>query len=36
MPYMIDHAYRAGVAALMGQMAMEQGREVAWPGDYSA
>jgi predicted dehydrogenase len=36
MPYMIDHAYRAGVAALMGQMAMEQNREVMWPGDYSA
>jgi predicted dehydrogenase len=34
MPYMIDHAYRAGVAALMGQIAMEENREVAWPGDY--
>jgi hypothetical protein len=36
MPYMIDHAYRAGVAAVMGQIAMEENREVAWPGDYRA
>ena len=35
MPYMVDHAYRAGVSALMGQMAMEQNREVLWPGDYN-
>jgi predicted dehydrogenase len=35
MPYMIEHAYRAGVAALMGQIAMEEGREVTWPGDYT-
>lgn len=36
MPHMIEHAYRAGVASLMGQAAMEQGREVLWPGDYNA
>lgn len=36
MPYMVDHAYRSGVAALMGQMAMEEGREVLWPGDFRA
>ena len=33
-PQMIDHAYRSGIAALMGQQAMDQGREIAWPGDY--
>jgi len=33
---MIDHAYRSGVAALIGLQAMEEGREVAWPGDYRA
>jgi hypothetical protein len=31
---MIEHAYRSGIAALMGQAAMDQGREIAWPGDY--
>jgi len=35
-PSMIDHAYRSGVAALIGLQAMEEGREVAWPGDYHA
>ncbi|AHE53025.1 hypothetical protein NX02_06475 [Sphingomonas sanxanigenens DSM 19645 = NX02] len=35
-PGMIDHAYRSGVAALMGLAAMEEGREVAWPGNYPA
>ena len=35
-PQMITHAYRSGVAVLMGQMAMEEGREVQWPGDYTA
>jgi predicted dehydrogenase len=34
MPYMVEHAYRSGVAALMGVQAMEEGREVLWPGDY--
>lgn len=34
-PQMIDHAYRSGIAALMGQAAIDQGREVAWPGDYA-
>lgn len=34
-PSMIDHAYRSGVAALIGLQAMEEGREVAWPGDYA-
>lgn len=33
-PSMVDHAYRSGVAALIGLQAMEQGREVAWPGDF--
>lgn len=33
-PQMIDHAYRSGVAALMGQAAMDRGGEIAWPGDY--
>ncbi len=33
-PQMIEHAYRSGVAALMGQAAMDQGREIVWPGDY--
>lgn len=33
-PHMIGHAYRSGIAALMGQAAMEQGREIAWPGHY--
>ena len=33
-PQMIDHAYRSGIAALMGQAAMDQGGEIAWPGDY--
>jgi len=28
---MIEHAYNTGIASLMGQFAMEQGREVAWP-----
>lgn len=36
MPHMIDHAYRSGVAALMGLQAMEERREVAWPGSYMA
>lgn len=36
MPHMIDHAYRSGVAALMGLAAMESGREVTWPGNYAA
>lgn len=30
-PGMIEHAYRGGVASLMGQFAMEQGREIKWP-----
>lgn len=30
-PGMIEHAFNTGVAALMGQFAMEQGREVSWP-----
>ncbi|WP_338771037.1 Gfo/Idh/MocA family oxidoreductase [Massilia sp. METH4] len=34
-PQMIDHAYRSAIAVLMGQAAMDQGREIAWPGDYS-
>jgi predicted dehydrogenase len=34
-PQMIEHAYRSGIAALMGQAAMDQGREIAWPGDYN-
>jgi predicted dehydrogenase len=34
-PAMIEHAYRSGVAALMGVMAMEEGREVSWPGGYA-
>jgi predicted dehydrogenase len=33
-PYMIDHAYRSGIAALMGQAAMDERREIAWPGNY--
>jgi predicted dehydrogenase len=33
-PHMIDHAYRSGIAALMGQAAMDEQREIAWPGDY--
>jgi predicted dehydrogenase len=33
-PQMIDHAYRSAVAVLMAQAAMDQGREIAWPGDY--
>ena len=33
-PHMIDHAYRSGIAALMGQAAMDQGGVIAWPGDY--
>lgn len=33
-PQMIDHAYRSAIAALMGQAAMDQRREIAWPGDY--
>jgi predicted dehydrogenase len=33
-PHMIEHAYRSGIAALMGQAAMDQGREIFWPGDY--
>jgi predicted dehydrogenase len=33
-PQMIDHAYRSGIAALMGLAAMEQRREIAWPGNY--
>lgn len=28
---MVEHAYNTGIAALMGQFAMEQGREVRWP-----
>jgi predicted dehydrogenase len=28
---MIEHAYNTGIASLMGQFAMEQGREVNWP-----
>lgn len=35
-PHMIDHAYRSGVSALIGLQAMEEGREVAWPGNYAA
>ncbi len=35
MPHMVDHAYRSGVAALMGLVAMEEGREEVWPGDYA-
>lgn len=34
MPGMIDHAYRSGVAALMGLQAMEERREILWPGNY--
>ena len=34
MPHMIEHAYRSGIAALMGQAAMDEGREIAWPGSY--
>lgn len=34
-PAMIEHAYRSGVAALIGVMAMEEGREVSWPGGYA-
>ncbi len=30
-PGMMKHAYDGGVAALMGQFAMEQGREITWP-----
>ena len=33
-PSMVDHAYRSGVAALIGLQAMEEGRQVVWPGDY--
>jgi len=33
-PSMIDHAYRSGVAALIGLQAMDESREVLWPGDY--
>lgn len=35
-PQMIDHAYRAGVSALMGLEAMEKGHEIVWPGDYNS
>ncbi|WP_162236451.1 Gfo/Idh/MocA family protein [Sphingomonas sp. Leaf25] len=34
MPGMVDHAYRSGVAALMGLQAMLERREVMWPGNY--
>lgn len=34
-PQMIEHAYRSGVASLMGLQAMEEQREVAWPGDFA-
>ncbi len=30
-PGMIEHAYNTGIASLMGQFAMEQGREILWP-----
>jgi hypothetical protein len=33
-PQMIEHAYRAGVATLMGLAAVEQGGEILWPGNY--
>jgi predicted dehydrogenase len=33
-PGMMEHACRSGVAVLMGQMAMEQGREIAWPEGF--
>jgi predicted dehydrogenase len=33
-PGMMEQACRSGVAVLMGQMAMEQGREVTWPKDF--
>jgi predicted dehydrogenase len=33
-PGMMEQACRCGVAVLMGQTAMEQGREVAWPEDF--
>lgn len=35
-PQMIDHAYRSAIAVLMGQAAMDEGREIVWPGDYAA
>ena len=33
-PGMMEQACRSGVAVLMGQTAMEQGGEVAWPEDF--
>jgi predicted dehydrogenase len=33
-PGMMEQACHSGVAVLMGQMAMEQGREVTWPEDF--
>lgn len=33
-PQMVEHAYRAGVASLMGLAAVEQGGEILWPGNY--
>jgi len=30
-PGMIEHAYNSGIAALMGQFSIEQGREILWP-----
>jgi predicted dehydrogenase len=33
-PGMIEHAYNTGIAALMGQFAMEQDREIAWPEEF--
>jgi len=33
-PGMMEQACRSGVAVLMGQMAMEQAREVAWPENF--
>ena len=34
-PRMIEYACYSGVAVLLGQFAMEQGREIAWPRDFT-
>jgi hypothetical protein len=33
-PGMMEQACHAGVCVLMGQTAMEQGREITWPEDF--
>ena len=34
-PRMLEHACYSGVGVLMGQFAMEQGREITWPQDFT-